>query len=833
MRRRHPTPAGARSATVRGRSERRPCAGLGTEAVNAATGDLRPLLHGLALSALVAASSIASSIASVARADGTMPSVSAAAADCTAEERVDERFANGARWELCVESRVRENLVLKHVTYTPPGGEPFPVLASASLAQLHVAYDDNDVTYNDITQYGLGGGYLVELDEADCPYGTLMTVRTRAAICRWRRTGADGYRSAARALEAESVNLFSVSQVGAYAYVQSWTFRDDGAIEPGIGASGALQRSANDPTLPFGRVLSGDPDTLWLSHTHNYHWRLDFDVGAMADDDVVTETRHPLGPDGRRARERIRFEREAARVLEPDALQAWHVWEEIEKPTVDRDLDDGPGDGPGDGASGDPDGDVAGSGSVAPAATATDVTTDGAPSGPRGYRIEPERAGHRFVRTDVEPHTGFDLFVTVARDCERFASQNARYEPDCLNDVLQYADAEPLDGADIVLWHRVGFHHVPRDEDQRHMHTHWDGFTIEPVNLSSGEVIDRDAANTPPELPVLAARAGTVGDAVDARLEAIDADGGRPELRRGQPAAGGRARPGRHPERALDDAGRMAGDRAGRRRAGRGVRVVRLAGGRACGRPGERAGGRRALRGGDERADVRRRPDDARGAPGARVAAVAAQAPGREPVARRGSMGRRPYTSGPRTPGSPPMKQALVVTVVGPNRPGIVGRLADVVAARDADWLESHMADLAGQFAGIVHVEVEADRHAALVADLEGLREDALTVTIADGEDGAAAAADVPAAGRTLTLELTGLDHPGIVRDIGAALAAHRVDVRSLETERVSGSMSGEMLFVARAELALPDGLSLDALEAALHEVSAGMMVDVELDAGD
>jgi len=414
-----------------------------------------------------------------------MPSIAAADADCAPNERVDERFANGARWALCVESRVRENLVLKHVTYTPPGGEPFPVLASASLAQLHVAYDDNDVTYNDITQYGLGGGYLVELDASDCPYGELMDVRTRPAICRWRRTGGDGYRSAARALEKESVNLFSVSQVGAYAYVQSWTFHDDGTIEPGIGATGALQRSSDDTALPFGRVLAGDPDTLWLSHTHNYHWRLDFDVGAQSNDDTVTETSHPLGVDGRRARTTQRFDTETARRIEPTDLQAWHIWENAE------------GDG----------------------------STDAGVASGRGYRIEPERGGHRFERTDVEPHTGFDVFVTVARDCERFASQNARYEPDCLNDVLQYTDAESLVGADLVLWHRVGFHHVPRDEDQRHMHTHWDGFRIDPVNIASSGPALAVPGNMPPVLAMPEPRSDVVGDTVDVRLSASDPDG--------------------------------------------------------------------------------------------------------------------------------------------------------------------------------------------------------------------------------------------------------------------------------------------------------------------
>jgi len=44
-----------------------------------------------------------------------------------------------------------------------------------------------------------------------------------------------------------------------------------------------------------------------------------------------------------------------------------------------------------------------------------------------------------------------------------------------------------------VVWHRVAFHHVPRNEDQRHMHAHWDAFQIRPVNVSGSspnELID-------------------------------------------------------------------------------------------------------------------------------------------------------------------------------------------------------------------------------------------------------------------------------------------------------------------------------------------------------
>lgn len=404
-----------------------------------------------------------------------------AAPNCSGDALISESFANGARWEMCWESRIRENLVLSDVYYTPPNGTAKKILSSARLSQLHVAYDDSDVTYNDVTQYGLGGGYLVELSDNDCPYGDLLTVQTRPAICKWRSKGNDNYRTPSRSVSAESLTLFSVSQVGAYAYIVTWKFFSDGAIEPEIGATGALQRSSDKLELPFGRVLQGDNDTLWLSHTHNYYWRLDFDLGDSATDDVVTESRTQLTDTGQRQTTVERFDTEQARVISPDYPVSWEIWDNLkaEKPGADD----------------------------------------------TGYRIEPIRFGHRLVRAEEEPYTEFDFFVTVANECERFASQNARFNPDCLNQVAQFTNGESLQKADIALWHRVSFHHVPRSEDQRHMHTHWDSFTIEPINLHASTPGLDIAANTPPVLEPIDNQSDIVGVRIEWQLTANDIDG--------------------------------------------------------------------------------------------------------------------------------------------------------------------------------------------------------------------------------------------------------------------------------------------------------------------
>src|SRR5512143_1931015 len=65
----------------------------------------------------------------------------------------------------------------------------------------------------------------------------------------------------------------------------------------------------------------------------------------------------------------------------------------------------------------------------------------------------------------------------------------------------------------------------------------------------------------------------------------------------------------------------------------------------------------------------------------------------------------------------------LVLTLIGPDHPGIIDSVSEVVAAQGGNWLDSRMAHLAGKFAGVLCVEVADERATALeeaLARLEG-----------------------------------------------------------------------------------------------------------------
>ncbi|MBN2193238.1 MAG: glycine cleavage system protein R [Polyangiaceae bacterium] len=168
--------------------------------------------------------------------------------------------------------------------------------------------------------------------------------------------------------------------------------------------------------------------------------------------------------------------------------------------------------------------------------------------------------------------------------------------------------------------------------------------------------------------------------------------------------------------------------------------------------------------------------------------------------------------------------KVLVLTLIGPDRPGLVEAVSETVARHGGNWLESRMARLAGQFAGILRVSVPEGKASVLEADLGGMDTHGLRILVQGSVE---SPPDVPS--RLLDLELVGQDRPGIVREISQALAGRGVNVEELVTDCVSAPMSGEQLFRAHARLRAPRELAIADLTTALEAVAHDLMVDVAL----
>lgn len=171
------------------------------------------------------------------------------------------------------------------------------------------------------------------------------------------------------------------------------------------------------------------------------------------------------------------------------------------------------------------------------------------------------------------------------------------------------------------------------------------------------------------------------------------------------------------------------------------------------------------------------------------------------------------------------METPIVMSFIGPDRPGLVELIASTVKAAGGNWLESRMCNLGGQFAGILRVRAEEGRREELLAAVAGLESKGLSVVVKGTES------EKPAdCQEVVTIEIVGNDRPGIVNQISSAFARRGVNVEDLTTECRSAPMSGEALFEARARLCIPEDCDISDLRKDLELIATDLMVDVSFE---
>jgi len=170
------------------------------------------------------------------------------------------------------------------------------------------------------------------------------------------------------------------------------------------------------------------------------------------------------------------------------------------------------------------------------------------------------------------------------------------------------------------------------------------------------------------------------------------------------------------------------------------------------------------------------------------------------------------------------MRTSLVLTLMAADRPGLVDSISSAIAEHDGNWQESRMSRLGGQFAGILRIELPAEKQGSLIRALEALNASGVKVAVQSDE------AAVRKGGELRILEVVGHDRPGIVRQISGALARSNVNVEDLSSEVVSAAMSGELLFKARAKLLLPEGCDPLRLQRELEAIAADLIVELSFE---
>jgi len=171
------------------------------------------------------------------------------------------------------------------------------------------------------------------------------------------------------------------------------------------------------------------------------------------------------------------------------------------------------------------------------------------------------------------------------------------------------------------------------------------------------------------------------------------------------------------------------------------------------------------------------------------------------------------------------MKSYFVVTITCPDRPGIVERITEVLVQQAANWEESRMARLGGDFAGMVLVSVAPDKAASLAAALRALADEQMTVVVKPTQ----LAEDASASGTLYELRLTGADHEGIVHKVSAYLASQGINVEAMETDVVPAPVTATPLFQMEAQIKVPPQLPLAELQGNLDRIGDELGVDIDV----
>lgn len=407
---------------------------------------------------------------------GAEPTASTAAGSgCGDGQKLTHTFDSGAEWALCWQVKPNRGLLLTNIHYSAPGHEePRKIIDSIALAQLEVPYDDGERLTSDITSAGFGGQRMKTLTEAECSGkrlataipnigdGTYGSSPKRKVLCSEEADAGLSYHSfesgELTTARASEWNLYTISKVGWYEYLNQYTFGEDGSINPLLGATGDLSPVDYTDEDHGWAVGKGDSDHA-ASHSHNAVWRVDWGLG----DGGQRVEQYDAKPTGKHGPESPIVRGDLTPIDTPSLAQSadrrW--WRVLDPDTLN---DDGH---------------------------------------PISYQIDLAATDSFTFVHDLDDHgagSGYDIAFTNADDCQIYATRN---RGGCGSSVLDYVNeskSEQLD--DVVSWVAVGFHHVPRDEDQSPMELHWQGFSMTPRDFLAqrpGVPENRKGINGQPE----------------------------------------------------------------------------------------------------------------------------------------------------------------------------------------------------------------------------------------------------------------------------------------------------------------------------------------------
>ncbi|PSR92695.1 Primary amine oxidase [Actinidia chinensis var. chinensis] len=402
--------------------------------------------------------------------------------------KINGQQISWADWSFHAAFDVRAGLVISMASiFDMNKGKYRRVLYKGHLSEAFVPYMDPTEgwyykTYFDGGEFGFGLSAVSLQPQKDCPpsaaffdghyadqYGN--PVRIENVFCVFERYAGDvAWRHTEVAIPGEeivevrkevSLVLRMVTVVGNYDYITDWEFKRSGSIKVRVGLSGIIEARATHYTHEeqikedlYGTLVA--ENTIATNHDHYLTYYLDLDIDGEENSLVKTKMKT------------------ATSNGDTPRKSYWTVVRETVKNELDARMKLG----------GEPD--------YLVITNPNKMTKMG---NKIGYRLLPSSPSTSLLLNDDYPQfrasfTKYQVWVTPYNRSDVWAG--GLYTDRSHGDDTLYTwtnSNRDIENKDIVLWHMVGFHHIPAQEDFPIMPTLSDGFELKPFNFFENSAI--------------------------------------------------------------------------------------------------------------------------------------------------------------------------------------------------------------------------------------------------------------------------------------------------------------------------------------------------------
>jgi glycine cleavage system transcriptional repressor len=168
----------------------------------------------------------------------------------------------------------------------------------------------------------------------------------------------------------------------------------------------------------------------------------------------------------------------------------------------------------------------------------------------------------------------------------------------------------------------------------------------------------------------------------------------------------------------------------------------------------------------------------------------------------------------------------LIISAMGPDRPGLVGEFTGLIFASKANLADSRMVNLRGHFAMVVLVEGSEDALKSVRASLPN-ETNRLGLAVSFGGEAPPAR---QSGGLPFKLKTYSMDQPGIVHRITDLLRKHQINIEELETRLESAPFMGSQIFTMELRMSVPQNARVNTLRKDLENICDQLNCDYDLE---